>query len=181
SMIPPVPPRQPFRRACQALAAACLFAGVSVAAQTRPWFDDATGETGVTFVHENGATGEFHLPEIMGAGVALVDIDNDGDLDVVLVQSGKVGGGLEERRSGGREERSGGAEERRKGGGRGGGSMHQVWRNDLRVAADGTRTLTFTDVTATAGLTLSGYGMGVTTGDYDGDGFVDLYVTGLGS
>lgn len=145
------------------LVLACLAAGLSLAAQPRPWFDEVTAATGLTFVHDNGATGEFHLPEIMGAGVALADIDNDGDLDVILVQSGKVG----TRDEGGQEDS--------------GALLHQVWRNDLRVAPDGTRTLTFTDVSARAGLVVRGYGMGIATGDYDGDGLVDLYITGIGS
>ena len=85
------------------LVVASLVAGLSLTAQSRPWFDDATEATGLAFVHDNGAAGEFHLPEIMGAGVALADIDNDGDLDVILVQSGPVGG-AEERRSEGTED-----------------------------------------------------------------------------
>src|SRR5690606_22290573 len=89
----------------------------------------------------------------------------------ILVQSGPVGR-AEERTSEGTED--GRTEER-------GTLMHQVWRNDLRIAADGSRTLTFTDITATAGLVVRGYGMGIATGDYDGDGFVDLYITGLGA
>ena len=42
------------------------------------------------FTHVNGATGQYYLPEMMGAGVALFDYDNDGDLDVFLVQSGAM-------------------------------------------------------------------------------------------
>lgn len=50
-------------------------------------FRDAAQETGLSFVHANGATGEFYMHEIMGAGVAVLDYDNDGDLDVFFVQS----------------------------------------------------------------------------------------------
>ena len=56
----------------------------------------------------------------------------------------------------------------------------RLFRNDLEVRADGTRTLRFTDVTEASGSNATGYGMGVTTGDYDNDGCVDLYVTTLG-
>jgi hypothetical protein len=118
-------------------------------AQHTPWLVDVTAEVGLDFMHANGATGDFLMPESIGAGVAVLDYDNDEDLDVFLVQS------------------QGGA--------------HRLFRNDLHVAADGTRTLRFRDVTARAGLGPGGYGMGVTTGDVDGNGFVDLYVTAVGS
>src|SRR5262245_5231918 len=50
------------------------------------WFDERAGESGLTFVHANGMSGRFDFHEIMGSGVALFDYDNDGDLDVFLVQ-----------------------------------------------------------------------------------------------
>jgi hypothetical protein len=53
-------------------------------------FRDVTAETGLTFTHANGAGGKFYMPEIMGSGVALLDYDGDGDLDVILVQSGAL-------------------------------------------------------------------------------------------
>jgi hypothetical protein len=55
-----------------------------------------------------------------------------------------------------------------------------LYRNDLEVRPDGTRTLRFTDVTKASGITARGYGQGVATGDIDNDGWVDLYLTGFG-
>ncbi len=125
-----------------------------------PWLQDVTTATGLDFVHHNGARGAFLVPEIIGAGVALLDYDNDGDLDVYLVQSGELTHTGAATASPARSSR--------------------LWRNDLTVDADGTRHLRFTDVTEAAGAGMVGYGMGVATADFDSDGFVDLYVTALG-
>src|SRR5688500_15717745 len=102
-----------------------------------PWFVDATGQAGLAFTHHNGRTGSFYYPEVIAPGVAFFDADNDGDLDVFLVQS----------RDFGPSDGPGGAPESR------------FYRNDLRVAADGSRTVRFTDATAASHLGLSFYGM----------------------
>ena len=58
----------------------------------RPAFIDAADQAGLRFVHDNGATGQYFMPELLGAGVAVFDYDNDGDLDVYLVQDAPIDG-----------------------------------------------------------------------------------------
>jgi len=120
-------------------------------------FIDATASLGVDFVHAASPTSQKYLIETMGAGVAVFDADNDGRLDLFFVN----GAGLSDPMPNGarpdkREER---------------------YHNRLfRQQPDGR----FEDVTDRAGLSGDGYGMGVAVGDYDNDGYEDLYVTAVG-
>ncbi len=129
-------------------------------------FSDMAGPSGLDFVYFNGMSGEFYLPEIMGGGVAMFDYDNDGDLDVYLTQGHMLGEGktLKDAFFPPRPDDL---------------LVDRLYRNDLVVRPDGSRKLRFVDVTKAAGLTASGYGMGVAAGDFDGDGWVDLFVTNL--
>ena len=138
-----------------------LLAGVislsigTTAAQTPPRlarFIDRTSETGLHFVHGNGARGQLLLPEVIGAGGALLDYDNDGDLDIFAIQSSTDASSPAARGS-------------------------RLYRNDLG-ARGGPR---FVDVTGRSRIELTTYGMGTATGDIDNDGWIDLFVTSLGS
>ena len=144
--------------ASAACALLVLVATGRAAQQPAALFSDITAESGLDFVHVNGATGELLLPEVIGAGGALFDYDNDGDLDVFAVQGGAL------RESGNRAATA---------------PRSRLFRNDAGGA--GHSSVRFTDVTAKSGIAASGYGMGAATGDFDNDGRVDLYVTYFGS
>ena len=132
-----------------------LFFAASAAILLRP-----VKPAGLDFVHRNSPTSQKYLIETMGGGVALLDYNDDGLLDVFLVNSGNLD---DPAKLPPRFARSDPAN----------------WNRLYRQNRDGS----FTDVTARAGLGAAGdanYGMGVATGDYDNDGFTDLYVTSYG-
>lgn len=114
-----------------------------------PFSEIPASTSGINFVHTSGKSPQKYLPESTGPGCAFLDYDNDGWMDIYLVNSGPC----------------------------------DFWtpptplRNALyRNNRDGT----FTDVTEKAGVSGGGYGMGVAVGDYNADGFPDLYVTQYG-
>ncbi|MYE23516.1 MAG: VCBS repeat-containing protein, partial [Gammaproteobacteria bacterium] len=109
-------------------------------------------EAGIDFRHESGRTGALRLPEIIGAGVAILDFDGDGRMDVYLVQGGPLPGAKT-----------------------GGKPSDRLYRNVGKLGE-----LRFEDVTAETGLKPGDYGMGVATGDIDNDGDTDLFRTALG-
>jgi hypothetical protein len=129
-----------------------------------PYFTELGPDSGLDFVHFNGMSGALYLPEIMGSGAALFDYDNDGDLDIYLVQGGPLGSTNGSPPPDG--ERPASAQT----------VGDRLFRNDLTAGVP-----RFVDVTATAGIRARGYGMGVATGDFDNDGWTDLYVTNFGS
>src|SRR3989442_14669650 len=113
-------------------------------------------------------SGAFYFPEALPAGVALLDYDNDGDLDVYLIQGQMLGAGktLADALIPPRMPLP---------------LTDRLYRNDLQVNADGSRTIHFTDVTKGSGLDVRSYGMGVATGDFDNDGWIDIYRTRRGA
>ena len=134
---------------------------------TSPLYQDATATAQLHFTYWNGATGDYHFPEIAGGGGALLDYDGDGDLDLFLVQGGMLSKGKAPA-----DTLFPPAE--------GTPLSDRLFRNDLTQTPDGPR-LSFTDVTATAGFAAErDYGMGAAAGDFDGDGWTDLYVTNVG-
>ena len=142
------------RAALVALLALFLMAcGHSGAKQSAPlpWFQDVASESGIHFVHQPGATGQYYMPEIMGSGAALLDYDGDGDLDVLVLQGAPFDNPAEGRGS-------------------------RLYRNEWIPSGK----LQFTDVTAESGFDYAGYGMGIATGDIDNDGRIDVLVTGFG-
>jgi hypothetical protein len=131
-------------------------------APTQELFVDATESSGIRFQHINGRTGEFDYPEIIGSGLALFDFNNDGKLDLLVLQGTPLSTGRQDVVA--NEPCSA-----------------RLYRNDLVVNPDGTRNLHFTDVTEASRLCAHGYGMGVAVGDFDNDGCVDVFITHFGA
>jgi hypothetical protein len=131
-------------------------------------FDEVADRVGLKFRHYNGMTGKLLLPEVMGAGAALFDFDNDGDLDVYLVQGSVLMPADQPSQTlfPWRETTE---------------PRGRLFRNDLITGKDGSRTLKFTDVTEQSGIRANGYGMGAIVGDVNNDGWPDLYLCNFGA
>ncbi len=130
-----------------AVLAIFILTSITVNAVT---FTDVTNEAGIHFQHSSGTRSSL-LPEDMGSGAGFADIDNDGDIDLYIVNipHSLIQDVVPDSKT------------------------NVLYRNN----GDGT----FTDVTHTAGVGHQGYGMGCVFADYDGDGNIDLYVTNYGA
>ena len=122
-----------------------------------PKFTDVTSALGLKFQHLASHTSRKYLIETMGPGVALFDYDNDGRLDIFVVNGAPVD---DPAPRGTIPQKSG----------------SKYWNRLYHQKQEGT----FEDVTEKAGLQGVGYGMGVAVGDYDNDGYEDLFVTAYG-
>ena len=119
----------------------------------QPPFADVTVSSGLRFKHAPFLTGHYFMPEIMGAGTGLFDYDQDGDLDVYLIQGAPLTAEA------------------------GDGATDQLFKNMWIETGQ----LEFINVTAGSGIEAAGYGMGIAIGDYDSDGQDDLFVTNYGA
>jgi hypothetical protein len=116
---------------------------------THVQFIDITRAAGIDFRHVNGASPDKHLVETIGSGGLFFDYDNDGWIDIFLVDGGSVADPGVARQA-----------------------RHRLFRNR--------RNGTFEEATEQSGIRHRDYGMGTCAGDYDNDGWIDLYVTNLG-
>jgi hypothetical protein len=113
-------------------------------------FEEIPAKTsGITWIHNNAHSADRHLPETVGSGAAFFDYDNDGWMDIYLVNSGTA-------------------------------DFYTPPTPLKNALYHNNHNGTFTDVADRAGVTGASFGMGVAAGDYDGDGWQDLYVTGYG-
>ena len=113
-------------------------------------FTDVTSAAGIDFTHVSGATGEKLLPETMGSGVAFLDFNNDGHQDLLFANGAHWPSTAAGKTA----------------------ATPALYQND--------GTGSFKNVTAGSGLDTSFYGMGIASGDFDNDGFVDVYFTCVG-
>ena len=132
-----------------AIAIAFTHIGTSQTPATVQFVNVAT-QSGVDFQHVNGASPDRHLYEIMSGGGLFFDFDNDGWLDIFLVDGGSLTNAAIDKTA-----------------------QHRLYRN----RGNGT----FQDVSASSGITHVGYGMGACAADVNNDGWIDLYVTSVGT
>lgn len=114
-------------------------------------FTNVTAKAGITFRHTNGGAGQKLLPESLGGGCAFLDFDNDGKQDLLCVNSCHWPGTAIGYKAA---------------------PTLALFRNNGAG--------TFVDVTAAAGLNVTMYGMGVAIGDFDNDGWTDIFITAVG-
>jgi hypothetical protein len=139
--------RRRFLRAMARCAGVATLSRLASPQASAPFFEEVPpSASGISWTHTGGLSSDMYLPETIGPGCAFVDYDNDGWMDIYLVNSGPCDFYTPAKPL-----------------------SNALYRNNR----DGT----FTDVTEKAGVRGNAYGMGVAVGDYNRDGFPDLYVT----
>ena len=111
---------------------------------------DVTGQTGIRFIHTDGSNQRRYIMETITAGLALLDYDGDGDIDIYFLNGHPLQGTPTPDAP----------------------PRNRLYRNEGNWK--------FTDVTDSAGLGDTGYGLGVAAGDYDNDGDPDIYLDNYG-
>jgi enediyne biosynthesis protein E4 len=138
---------------------AALLCITAPSAQSAVTFENVATAIGLTFTHTNGASAEKYLAETMGSGAAFLDYDNDGWIDLFVVDGGSVAAPVGTS-----------------------GARHRLFHNEGVSAGALAKAgnAVFKDVTPGSGIRHREYGMGACAGDVDGDGRTDLYVTNYG-
>jgi enediyne biosynthesis protein E4 len=160
AFVPPEPKKDRMNRHISRRDFLESLAAMGIAQPASSAIFDVKHPRGLDFNHVNSPTPQKYLIETMGGGVALFDYNNDGLLDIFLVNSGQLANPMHPPETFDRHD-------------------PRNWNRLYRQNPDGS----FTDVTKEAGLANAGegnYGMGVAVGDYDNDGFPDLYITNYG-
>src|SRR5579863_6821706 len=139
--------RRPFCPSRRANVLTWHLVAISAFGQIR--FEDVTRQSGIHFELHNGAAGAFHQIELMPGGVAVLDYNNDGCMDIFFTN----GAAMPSLKKTGAQ------------------YSNRLFRNNCNG--------TFTDVTEKAGVAGDGYSMGVAVGDYDNDGYPDIFVAGV--
>jgi len=129
-----------------------LLISLLYAPSHRAEFLEMAADAGLDFMHENGNEGELWTVEIVGAGVGILDFDNDGRMDIWAVQGGPL---------------------------RATGSVSIGDRLFRNVNTSGN--LRFEDVTEISGVRATGYGMGIASADIDNDGDTDVFLANFGA
>ncbi|HUB80751.1 MAG TPA: CRTAC1 family protein [Bryobacteraceae bacterium] len=126
-----------------------LLLAVTLGLPAQIRFEDTAPKSGPKFTLRNGAIGEFHQPELMVGGVAAIDYNNDGCMDIFFTNGAEM---PSLKKTGPQY-------------------SNRLFRNDCHGG--------FVDVTDTAGVAGEGYSMAAAIGDYDNDGYPDIFVAGV--
>ncbi len=155
-----------------------------------PWFVDVTDQVGLDFVHDAGPTGDYFMPQQVGSGAAFFDFDNDGLLDIYLLQNGGPKSASTNRLF--RQTKDGKFEDVSRGSGLDinghnmgvavGDFNNDGWPDVLVTRYNGVKLFlnqgngTFRDVTEEAGLNCPAWGASAAFFDYDRDGWLDIVI-----